>query len=86
MKKIINFLKRFNWQQAKKVHAETIANLLLMIYCYSFTITSIIALFYGIWWQLFFGALMFLFGTICLNDPFRDHESVLDYLHRVFTK
>ena len=35
MKKVINFLKRFNWQEAKNVELETLVNLIITIFCYS---------------------------------------------------
>lgn len=86
MKKVINFLKRFNWQEAKNVELETLANLMVTIFCYSIALASVIALFFGAWWQLILGVPMYVLGAVCLNDTQWGNESALNYLHRVFTK
>ena len=86
MKKVINFLKRFNWQEAKKVELETFVNLIGTIFGYSFALVSVIALFFGAWWQLILGVPMYVFGAVCLNDTQWGNESALNYLRRVFAK
>ena len=86
MKKVINFLKRFNWQEAKNVELETLVNLIITIFCYSFVLVSVIALFFGAWWQLIIGVPMYVLGAVCLNDTQWGNESALNYLYRVFTK
>lgn len=86
MKKVINFLKRFNWQEAKKVELETFVNLIITFFGYSFALVSMIALFFGAWWQLILGVPMYVLGAVCLNDTQWGNESALNYLHRVFTK
>lgn len=86
MKKVINFLKRFNWQEAKSVELETFVNLIGTIFGYSFALVSVIALFFGAWWQLILGVPMYVFGAVCLNDTQWGNESALNYLRRVFAK
>lgn len=86
MKKVINFLKRFNWQEAKNVELETFVNLIITFFGYSFALVSVIALFFGAWWQLILGVPMYVLGAVCLNDTQWGNESALNYLHRVFTK
>ena len=86
MKKVINFLKRFNWQEVKNVELETLVNLIITIFCYPFALVSVIALFFGAWWQLILGVPMYVLGAVCLNDTQWGNESALNYLYRVFAK
>lgn len=86
MKKVINFLKKFNWQEAKNVELETFVNLIGTILGYSSALVSVIALFFGAWWQFILGVPMYVFGAMCLNDTQWGNESALNYLRRVFAK
>jgi len=87
MKKVINKIKelysRIDWNEAKKVELQTMVNLITTIFCYSLTICCIIALFFGAWWQLFIGAISYVFGAVSLNDDQYGAESALHYIERV---
>ena len=86
MKEVIIFLKRFKWQEAKKVELETLVNLFATGVCYSYVLTSIVILFWGIWWHLIWALPVYVLGVLCLNDTRWGNESALAYLRRVFAK
>lgn len=87
MKKFFQTIKsawsRINWQEAKKVQFETALNLFFTVLFYGLTLCCIVALFFGVWWQLIIGIPCYILGAVCLNDTQWGNESALAYLQRV---
>lgn len=87
MKKVINFLKRFKWEEARDVELHVLINLATTVLCYPFALVAVLGfIIKGAWWALIPGAMFYILGAVCLNDTQYTKESALQYLKRVFAK
>ena len=84
---IIRLVKRFNWEEAKKVEEATLLNALFVIVFYTLALACLCAaLFWGAWHQLFVALIAYVMGATLIQDNYLGNEKAVHYFERCFSK
>lgn len=83
----IRLVKRFNWEEARKVEGITLMNAVGTIVFYTLALVCVgAALFCGAWHQLFLAFVSYVMGATLIQDNFLGNEKAVHYFERCFSK